>query len=179
MKITLMVMLLFVMIPLVNAGDALDNWCDAGGPWGDGRCNAETEALTKWFYTCGWYMARYERGEFSRGQVDSSCLNLLPPIPIVNIADLTPEQIAAICKLHTLPDGVTLSYVCGFSTQTGTIDTFNDGVINLNVLFTNLSDPCPPSPKFFDSSPNSGNYFWSDPVYTPLNLLPQNCTYTP
>ncbi len=175
--IVIILLVLLAAVPIVNAGENLDNWCDAGGPWGDGRCNAETEALTQWYYTCGWYMARFERGEFSRGQVNSSCLNLLPPVTIVTIAELTPEQIAAICKVHTLPDGVTTSNVCGYSNQTGTIDTFNDGIINLLVVFVNLGDPCPQLPNFFDTGPNSGNYFWSDPVYAPLNLLPQNCTY--
>ncbi len=40
------------------------NWCDAGQPWGDGRCNADglTDAQVDWFWTCGWHWAQFTRG---------------------------------------------------------------------------------------------------------------------
>jgi putative hemolysin len=40
-----------------NTEDPNQNWCYAGGPWGDGRCNAVDPDLNNWYWTCGYYRA--------------------------------------------------------------------------------------------------------------------------
>lgn len=36
------------------------NWCNAGEPWGDGRCN--DPETSDWFWSSGWYQAQLECG---------------------------------------------------------------------------------------------------------------------
>jgi hypothetical protein len=40
------------------------NWCYAGEPWGDGRCNAAglTPEQVSWYWDCGWYWAQAAHG---------------------------------------------------------------------------------------------------------------------
>lgn len=40
-----------------------NNWCYAGGPWGDGRCNDPDPNVRAWYWNAGWYFSAFERGE--------------------------------------------------------------------------------------------------------------------
>lgn len=38
--------------------DPDENWCYAGGPWGNGRCSASSDpAVNEWYWTCGYWRA--------------------------------------------------------------------------------------------------------------------------
>jgi hypothetical protein len=46
--------------------DPTENWCFAGGAWGDGRCTViGNVALTEWYWTAGYYRAAAEAGRMS------------------------------------------------------------------------------------------------------------------
>lgn len=38
------------------------NYCNAGQPWGDGRCISMDSNITAYYYQAGWYQAAYECG---------------------------------------------------------------------------------------------------------------------
>lgn len=40
------------------------NWCYAGGPWGDGRCNTGDFATTQYMWLAGWCHAQVENGNY-------------------------------------------------------------------------------------------------------------------
>lgn len=45
---------------------AVDNWCDADGLWGDGRCDAApSEAERDWLWVTGWYLGQYYSGNLT------------------------------------------------------------------------------------------------------------------
>jgi hypothetical protein len=63
-----------------------DNECYAGGTM-EGRCNQDTngdgtvsQAEIDWAWNCGWYIARYNDGLFTRADVPSWCAVLLPAL---------------------------------------------------------------------------------------------------
>lgn len=39
-----------------------NNWCYAGGPWSDGRCNDPDPNIRAWYWNAGWYRSALERG---------------------------------------------------------------------------------------------------------------------
>lgn len=41
------------------------NWCYAGSPWGDGRCNTDDEATTNYMWIAGWCHAQAENGNLN------------------------------------------------------------------------------------------------------------------
>lgn len=60
-------------------GTPQDNACNEGGVmW---RENSVDGCTSDWHWTCGWYMARFSDGRFSREQVPAVCASLLPPLP--------------------------------------------------------------------------------------------------
>lgn len=56
-------------------GTAADNACNTGGAMAR-QCD------NLWAWTCGWYLARFTSGQFSRAQVLDTCQKLLPPLPV-------------------------------------------------------------------------------------------------
>lgn len=71
---------MFALLPTTNAQDPTagskeDNACNEGGSMA-GKCD------TEWAWTCGWYIARWESGIFTRSQVIDSCASLLAPYSI-------------------------------------------------------------------------------------------------
>ncbi len=92
---------LIVMLFSVNvafADDPIDNWCDPGGKWDDGRC------VNDWFWECGWMMAHYEQGMMTRPQIESSaCWTLLPPKPVqpATIVEISPGVCAIVYSIST------------------------------------------------------------------------------
>jgi hypothetical protein len=73
-KLWLILIVVLLAVPLaVHAQESVpDNACYEGGSM-EGNCT------TEWHWTCGWYLARYEVGIFSRGQVPQTCQVLLAP----------------------------------------------------------------------------------------------------
>jgi hypothetical protein len=83
--------------------EPVDNLCDAGQAWDDGRCEFDgyegARALT---WTCGWYMARYWDGRFSAQDIPDFCQHYIPasassllistpPAPTEPTPEVTPE----------------------------------------------------------------------------------------
>lgn len=69
-------------------GNRADNECYAGGTMA-GKCDngfhadgSTTPAEVEWAWKCGWYMARFNDGVISRGDVPNECGILLPAISI-------------------------------------------------------------------------------------------------
>jgi hypothetical protein len=58
--------------------DPADNWCYAGGVWGDGRCSVpDNPALTEWYWTCGYYRAQVVKGAYSIIDIPQTCQYLV------------------------------------------------------------------------------------------------------
>lgn len=57
---------------------AKENLCYPGGAWGDGRC------VNDWFWTCGYYLARFSDGRLPRSGVPTMCGSALAPIVLPN-----------------------------------------------------------------------------------------------
>ena len=57
----------------------IDNWCDAGAPWGNGRCSAPdlTNAQQQWLFETGWYLARWSNGDLACMQLPAYVQSLL------------------------------------------------------------------------------------------------------
>lgn len=47
-------------------GTPEDNWCFAGGPWGDGRCDQGDAGQRNYMWLMGWIMPRVQRGEIAQ-----------------------------------------------------------------------------------------------------------------
>jgi hypothetical protein len=62
----------------VEAG-VVDNLCDAGEAWDDGRCDIPGyEGASAEAWECGWYMARYWDKRFTFEQVTEKCRRYIP-----------------------------------------------------------------------------------------------------
>jgi hypothetical protein len=58
--------------------DPADNLCYEGGAWDDGRCDIPGhDGATSLAWTCGWYMARYYRGDIRADDVIADCQHLI------------------------------------------------------------------------------------------------------
>lgn len=56
-----------------NTGESPDdNACYAGGSL-DGKCDWPTDAEDEWAWTCGWYIARIERGVIPEHDIPKGC----------------------------------------------------------------------------------------------------------
>ena len=72
--IPMIIILVLASFALVGAvEDPTENWCYAGGPWGDGRCSNSDPALAEWYWTCGWYRAQIVKGTFGITDVPETC----------------------------------------------------------------------------------------------------------
>lgn len=88
----------------------LDNFCDAQGPWGDGRCTRGTFQQIRWHFECGWFMARFDDGRLKREDVPRMCHSVLPPPPPPR--PLPPElDRPRLCLADLLNPGTTLCLV--------------------------------------------------------------------
>jgi len=79
----LLLILLFSAIVIVAQETPVENWCDEGGVWDDGRCGEGSVEELIWHWTCGWYMAQVDKGEFSIDELRVNvpdCESLYPPI---------------------------------------------------------------------------------------------------
>ena len=71
--------------------DPTDNWCYAGMPWGDGRCDGDGDAaLSEWYWTCGYYRAHAAQGTFPLTSIPETC-RFIPPPPAVSTPFVTEE----------------------------------------------------------------------------------------
>lgn len=63
-----------------NSGESPeDNACYAGGSL-EGKCDWPTDAEDEWAWTCGWYIARVERGIIAESSVPNWCNYFTTPI---------------------------------------------------------------------------------------------------
>jgi hypothetical protein len=96
--------------------DPAENWCYAGGAWGDGRCTVPGNgALTEWYWTCGYYRAQVVKGTFSTSQIPQTCRAPVAPVtttsttPVVTVTPPTgtpPSTFTANFTFCTNEDGV-------------------------------------------------------------------------
>lgn len=85
-KIIIVVLITLMLLPtgFTVADEPLpetpqDNACYEGGSmW---REKPEDRCSTLWHWVCGWYLARYTAGIFTRHQVIDQCESVLPPLP--------------------------------------------------------------------------------------------------
>lgn len=65
-----------------NLPPAQQNWCYNPNIW-EGDCGDGDTFLSEWMWTCGWYMAGFNRGAISREfiRTHTFCAILLPPLP--------------------------------------------------------------------------------------------------
>lgn len=103
-KVTALFMILLIIGSLITAQEPrtpADNWCFEGGAWDDGRCGNGTEYENKWHWTCGWYMARFEAGTFTKTDLPVTCQSAfgtdtdvvptyIPPTPTPTHSPLDP-----------------------------------------------------------------------------------------
>lgn len=71
-----LVLLLAVSLMAVAQGTTAespeDNACYTGGSL-EGKCDWPTEKEDEWAWDCGWYIARYDTGVFTLGQIPEWC----------------------------------------------------------------------------------------------------------
>jgi hypothetical protein len=131
-KLLLICLVIFMALPLLAQEDAeeaepftrADNECYAGGTM-EGRCNQDvdgdgivSQAETDWAWNCGWYMARYNDGELSRGEVPAWCAILLPPLSEHDTVHSAANCLTVIGDRYCLA-GTNLSHDAG---SDGTVD---------------------------------------------------------
>ncbi len=63
-----------------TAGNPSENWCYDPAKWGDGRCNSGSPEQNDWHWTCGFYLAAYDRDR-TIGNVPAECQIVIPPSP--------------------------------------------------------------------------------------------------
>jgi hypothetical protein len=86
-------------------GSKEDNACNEGGSMSPG-CTSD------WAWSCGWYLARFQSGLYSRAQVPATCAILLPPLP-VPAAPAAPAATGPFCVFVFGPNYV--NFFGGFS----------------------------------------------------------------
>jgi len=60
----------------------IQNLCDPGGPWDDGRCNSDDPTVRDWYYNAGWYFAQADAGLINRQDIPAQYnLPTLTPVP--------------------------------------------------------------------------------------------------
>lgn len=141
-------LLLLLLVPVVGAQQptsGVDNACEAGGSMA-GKCTSE------WHWTCGWYVARYERGEFSLGQVPADCaasliVPYLPPTQVV-------EQ---FCTMTTqiYPSTFTFAYAPGSAVPAGTYAVASDKVFGGGAATEHFADYFSSKPAIVYITPTS------------------------
>lgn len=152
------------------APDPADNLCYEGGAWDDGRCDIPGhDGATQLAWTCGWYMARYYRGDIRAEDVIADCQHL-----IVRGTDV-------ICKI------IESDTLCLRSNQTG------------EVTYIECEEPCvvfrfiDTFPEGPEDCPVVDGYFPVEPIVTyedfegdftddelaSLGLKPYGCAYVP
>lgn len=77
--------LLLLAVPVIaqepeNPAD--QNWCYDPDKW-EGGCGNALTFESQWMWTCGWYMAAFDRGDIPREFIATQtyCKELLPPLP--------------------------------------------------------------------------------------------------
>mgnify|MGYP005842164379 CR=1 FL=1 len=113
-KLILISSLVFMLITSVVARaqdvptDPVDNLCDAGQAWDDGRCDIPGhEGATALAWECGYYMARVLDGRLDASAVPTQCAHLV-------------RGLSEICRLIDELEGVRI-VACIRSDQTGSV----------------------------------------------------------
>lgn len=169
-------------------GDAeeppVDNLCDEGELWGDGRCQIpQIPGATELAWRCGWYAARILDGRLPASALPTACqpamtdlLTTLPPV-------------LEICKLDS-EEGAQVT-ICVRSDQTGSI--FDDDeelefpfeiILRFIPEFPQGPEDCPSVPGYEPIFPLTASELINDFGFTSeelasLGLLPFACAYLP
>lgn len=95
-KIMLGLILLLSVLPAIAQEPVTDpvneNWCYNPARW-QGDCGDASTFESEWHWTCGWYMAGFERGEITRAFIETTyCKELLPPLPPPSTSTVIPDS---------------------------------------------------------------------------------------
>lgn len=124
---------------------AKDNWCFDATQW-IGRCGDATTDESRWMWTCGWYMARFEDGSINRAFIETTlCKSLLPPPPPPMPPQTNAEIFGSIdfyVPIPNLPPPMTpFKGTCLDSNQPHYTDLMYSGIPNsFNIVFRGSSD---------------------------------------
>lgn len=144
-----------IMTAQEDTDPAKDNWCFDATQW-IGRCGDATTDESRWMWTCGWYMARFEDGSINRAFIETTlCKSLLPPLPPPP-PPMPPQTNAEIfgsidfdVPIPNLPPPTTpFKGACLDSSQSGVNDLMYSGIPNtFNVLIlTGSNGTCTGTP---------------------------------
>ena len=107
-----------------NDGDGIQNLCDAGGAWDDGRCDNNPE-LKEWYYTAGWYIAQADLGNIRYEDIPSQYYTPPPALPAANTnhsnfsIDFVCTGVLIYYEWSELPAGATLTVQDVFNSELG------------------------------------------------------------
>ncbi len=182
--VALMLVLAFAISAVGIAGaqdsEPVDNLCDAGQAWGDGRCNIPGhDGASALAWECGFYMARVLDGRLSQSDLPTQCRHLLEN-----------GGVGGLCVSGYEEEGGYNWEYCFFSDQTGYYAEEYDGEWYTLELFRFISEDPDPSqgavcPEIDGWFPSYGgpldDWVW-DEGYTEeelssLGLLPFYCAY--
>lgn len=165
--ISLFLLMLLLVVPIASAQEpAEDNACNPGGSM-EGKC------ISDWHWTCGWYLARYERGEYTVLEVPQDCAAslIIPYLPPVQVQELV-DALITICRV--IPTIIPIEH-CFSNNQTGTADFGLDNIID--VWFVFVQSVCPPShPLGLQPTTNfTSDGFTAEDLFQILKLNPLFC----
>ena len=153
--------------------DPADNLCYEGGAWDDGRCNIPGhEGASELAWMCGWYMARYYRGELIADDVIDSCQHLI-----------IRSGAGEICKTFTEEDETEI--ICLRADQTGDVRYSECSMPCIVFRFIDINpmdeSDCPIVDGYIPFSPvytyDDFEGFFSDDELASLGLKPYGCIY--
>jgi hypothetical protein len=139
----------------------VDNLCDAGQLWDDGRCAIPGhEGASELAWRCGYYIARLNDGRLAAGDIPTECAHLITPVSV-------------LCKLTPADSLVGEGYIaCIRSDQSGGAsinpdmlpEGFPEELINVSVFevrfVPDMLSPCPVVPGYFSfGSPVPAGFF--------------------
>lgn len=85
------------------------NWCYAGGPWADGRCNDPDPVVRDWYWNAGWYNAALAGGKINsipeQYRHPTSVPTTAPPGPTATPPGPTPTPVPTIVCIDYAPQG--------------------------------------------------------------------------
>lgn len=121
------------------------NWCYAGGPWADGRCNDPNPFVRDWYWNAGWYNAA-----LAGGQIDSIPEQYRNPTSVPTTAPpgptATPTPTPTGPTQTPVPTTVCIDYAPQGFVGSSLIDT---GLVAQNVAVYDTTDCTGPEGVYF------------------------------
>lgn len=95
----------------------------------------EGKCISDWYWTCGWHLARYERGEYTVLEVPQDCAAslIIPYLPPVQVQELV-DALMTLCRIVGGLGGGDIQ-ICFSNNQTGTMDYGFDSIIEVLIVF--------------------------------------------